>query len=63
MYYEINVSQQGKHYFATAERSIRCENEAKNIFEHFSDLFPAADGYQIEVTRYEKTGETVFQNG
>ena len=63
MYYAINVSQHGQHYFATSERSIRTEEQARAMFEHFSDLFPAADGYQIGATRYEKTGEIVFQNG
>ena len=63
MYYEINVSQHGQHYFATAKRSIRLESEAEEIFEHFSDLFPAADGYQINVTQYQTTGKKVFQNG
>ena len=63
MYYEITVSRYGMHYFATAERSITCERDAKNTFNHFSDLFPAGDGYQITVTRYEKTGEQIFKNG
>ncbi|NIW00389.1 hypothetical protein GWN26_15190 [Candidatus Saccharibacteria bacterium] len=63
MYYEINVSQHGQHYFATSERSIRTKEQAEKMFEHFSDLFPAADGYEIRVTRYQKTGEQIFQNG
>ena len=63
MYYVINVSQHGVHYFATHERSIRTEEQARVMFEHFSDLFPAGDGYQIRVTGYEKMGKTVFQNG
>ena len=61
MYYEINVSKNGQHYFATAERSIRCIAQAEKMFEHFCDLFPATDGYQITVTRYQKTGERVFE--
>ena len=63
MYYEINVSQHGQHYFATAERSIRLESEAAEMLEHFSDLFPVTEGYQINVTQYQTTGKTVFQNG
>jgi hypothetical protein len=63
MYYEINVSLNGQHYFATAERSITTEKQAEEMLEHFSDLFPAADGYQIKVTEWRNVGIEIFANG
>lgn len=62
MYYEINVSLNGQHYFATADRSIRTKEQAENIFNHFKILFPAVDGYRMRVTKWESTGKEVFQN-
>ena len=61
MYYEINVSKDGRHYFATSERSIRDIEKAEKMFEHFSQLFPVADGYRISVTEYQKVGQRVFE--
>lgn len=56
MYYEINVSKDGKHYFATAERSIITPDKAKAVYKHFLRLFPAHAGYRVDVTKYETIG-------
>ena len=56
MYYEINVSLNGKHYFATHERSITTEKEALLLFEVFSQKFPASEGYQVSLTHWQKMG-------
>ena len=63
MYYTINVALNGQHYFATAERSITTEKQAEKMLEHFSDLFPTADGYQIKVTEWRNVGIEIFANG
>ena len=62
MYYEINVSLNGDHYFATADRSIRTNEQAEKIFNHFKILFPTVDGYRIRVTHWQNSGKQVFQN-
>lgn len=56
MYYEINVSKNGSHYFATAERSIQTHEKAVKMYEQFTALFPKEDGYNIMVTKYEQIG-------
>lgn len=56
MYYEINVSLNGQHLFATAERSITVEWKAKEIYKLFKEKFPESEGYKISVTRCEKIG-------
>ena len=63
MHYEINVSLDGQHYFATSKRSINSLGQANAIFEHFSDLFPAKDGYKITVKLWQTVGTEVFKNG
>jgi hypothetical protein len=59
MWYEINVSLNGKHYFATNERSIRTLPKAMSIAEHFKKVFPANDGYEVEVTEHTQIAKRV----
>lgn len=56
MHYEINVIRNGKHFFATDERSITTEQEAKNIYREIRTRFPASEGFEIEVAYYETRG-------
>lgn len=59
MYYEINVSLNGKHYFATAERSLTDKETAVNMAIHFKFLFPEKDGYLVDLKSTEKTWKEV----
>ena len=59
MYYEINVTLNGKHFFATAERSITNRWDLNNKLKIFVDKFPKEEGYEISVTKWEKVGITV----
>lgn len=59
MYYEINVSLNGMHLFATNERSITTETDAKRIYKLFENKFPESEGYKISITYWEKTGHSV----
>lgn len=45
MYYEINVSRDGKHFFATAPRSITSMHDLQSVYPVLSNAFPASDGY------------------
>lgn len=57
MYYEINVALNGKHFFATAKRSITNPWDLKDKLKVFIDKFPKNEGYELSVTKWEKVGE------
>jgi hypothetical protein len=59
MYYEINVSLNGKHYFATSERSITNDRQLVIIFKDFYKKFPKKEGYHISVTQRITGGKDV----
>jgi hypothetical protein len=58
-YCEINVSKNGKHFFATAQRSAKTIGAAADILEVFKLKFPENEGYKINVTYWECTGRRV----
>lgn len=62
MYYEINVSKNGYHFFATAERSITTQQQAEKMYNLFKEKFPESEGYSISVTRWEKIGKPIEIN-
>jgi hypothetical protein len=59
MYYEINVSLNGRHFFATAERSITDKQKLKKVYKMFKEKFPEEDGYEITVTYWKHYGERI----
>lgn len=59
MYYEITVSLNGKHLFATAERSIVNTFQLQKVYNLFKEKFPEEDGYNITVTKWDKIGKVV----
>lgn len=59
MYYEINVSLNGKHLFATDKRSITTNRALKEVYEVFKKKFPHEEGYELLVTKMEITGTFV----
>lgn len=62
MYYEINVSKNGRHFFATAERSITNLTQAEAMYMIFKEKFPESEGYQISVTQWNKVGKSIDMN-
>ena len=42
MYYEINVSLNGSHFFATHERSINCKDQLKRVYAALAETFTRA---------------------
>lgn len=56
MYYEINVSLNGQHLFATAERSLTTWHSAKMAYELLRERFPASEGFGVTMTRWESVG-------
>lgn len=53
MYYEINVSLNGRHFFATAPRSIDNLERAQQVYDVFKIKFPESDGYKIDIIQSE----------
>ncbi len=60
MYYEINVSLNGRHLFATAERSITSPWKAEEMYKLFAEKFPEEEGYKIDVTEWERRGKPII---
>ena len=63
MYYEINVALNGKHFFATTERSITNKWKLKEVYSVIKEKFPQEEGYEISVTLYETIGKSVDMDG
>lgn len=59
MHYEINVSLNGTHYFATASHSLVSEDQAHDLEEHFERVFPESEGYEVRLYRVETTRKRV----
>ena len=59
MYYEINIALNGKHFFATAERSITNKWKLKEVYDVLKEKFPQEEGYDISVTYYETVGKPI----
>ena len=59
MYYEINVSFKGSHFFATHERSLQTIDAAMNMFKIFNIKFPKSEGFELELTKWTKCGERI----
>jgi hypothetical protein len=61
-HYEINVSLNGRHFFATAPRSGINKKDAKKIYEEIEARFPQREGFEVNVTYYEIGGCVVTWN-
>jgi hypothetical protein len=56
MWYEINVSKDGKHYFATDKRSITTLASALDVRERLKKAMPEEEGFRYTITQWQKTG-------
>ena len=59
MYYEINISLNGKHFFATSERSITNKSTLDKVYKTLKEKFPKEEGYNITVAYHETVGKFV----
>lgn len=59
MYFEINVSKNGSHYFATSKRSLTSPTAALKMVKHFKEVFPEEKGYEVFLTKWELIGEDI----
>lgn len=62
MYYEINVSLNGQHLFATDKRSITNKRALEAVYKVLQEKFPLEEGYDIIVSQYETVGKFVDMN-
>ena len=56
MHFEINVSKNGKHLFATAPRSLTTMSELRSLYSLLRLRFPSEEGYECQAHRIETTG-------
>lgn len=59
MHYEINISLHGKHFFATAERSITDSKKLREVYTELKARFPASEGFDLKVSRWERSGQHI----
>lgn len=50
MSYSINVALNGRHYFATTERSLQTSEQAAKMLVDFVKRFPAQDGFKVSIS-------------
>ena len=62
MYYEINVTLNGQHFFATDKRSITNKKVLEKVYKVLKEKFPLEEGYDIIVSQYETVGKFVDMN-
>lgn len=55
--YEINIALNGKHFFATHERSIRSFEDLVSMVKILKSKFPESEGYEISAYSIETTGK------
>lgn len=58
-HYEINVSLNGKHFFATDERSCVTEHDMKKVLAELQKRMPESDGFVITVTKITCRGRQI----
>lgn len=59
MWYEINISLNGKHFFATDKRSITNDNELKKVYDVLIKKFPKSENYELLITKNECVGKII----
>jgi hypothetical protein len=63
MPYEINISKNGKHYFATAERSLTTLGEATKVYNELKEFYPESQGFKLSLTKWETIGKEIKIDG
>lgn len=62
MWYEINISKNGHHLFATHERSLGTISQVKEALNGLRQAFREEDGFKFTVTQWETTGKELDIN-
>lgn len=56
MIIEFNIAKDGKHFFATAERSCRDSNKADEVKKVLQEKFPQSEGYEVTASLSPQRG-------
>lgn len=59
MYYEINVSLNGVHFFATAPRSLTTLSHCTRVYDELRQALTPEKGYEIMVRQWDTVGTRV----
>jgi len=62
MFFEINVSLHGIHFFATHNRSITDKQKLIKVLPVILDKFPIDEGFEISVSKCNIVGQTLNVN-
>ena len=63
MSYEINISKNGKHHFATAERSLTTLGGATKLYNELKEFYPESQGFKLSLTKWETIGKEIKIDG
>ena len=55
-WFEINVAKDGRHFFATAKRSITNKWDLEKVFPVIKARFPESEGFSVSVTAHVEYG-------
>lgn len=58
-HYEINVAKDGRHLFATHERSLTNKWDYEKVMKIMKEKFPASEGYNVTATGEYQFGITI----
>lgn len=61
-YFTINVSHNGRHYFATAPRSLDSLAKAKEVFAYLQQAFPEGNGFKIDLSGHVEYSRRIEVN-
>lgn len=59
MHYEINVSHNGRHLFATHARSITNTSDLQRVAPEIMARFPTSEGFEVTATHYFDDAEFI----
>lgn len=62
-HYEINVAKDGRHFFATAERSITNQWDFEKVIATIREKFPESEGYKVTATAEYQFGMSIDMEG
>lgn len=51
-HYEINVALNGRHFFATHQRSCITRNDYKDVVREIRKRFPESDGFKVTASHW-----------
>jgi hypothetical protein len=59
MFFQINVSHEGLHVFATAEHSLTGFLRAREVYTLLREKFPESEGYAVVLRKVEVSSTVV----